>query len=180
VRIGVFGGVQKNRQIDTLLTVLERIDARFERWSLDVVGAVEPDCEDLLDMSYALGLGEKTRFHGRLPLEELETIMNQCDIVVSLRNPTMGETSGAVIRAMQAGIPMIVSNVGWYSELPSCVLKIDNENIHEELESVLWKLLTNATLRKELACETADYASQRLNMRVAADDILHLALYRST
>ncbi|MGF6661617.1 glycosyltransferase involved in cell wall biosynthesis [Paraburkholderia atlantica] len=177
LRIGVFGGVQRNRQIDAILSVLGRIEARFEAWSLDVVGSVEADCENLLEMPHTLGIGEKTRFHGRLALGALETIMRQCDIVVSLRNPTMGETSGVVTRAMQMGIPVIVSDVGWYSELPPCVLKIDNGHVHEELEKVLWKLLTDAALREELALQTLDFASRRLDMRVAADDILLLALH---
>src|SRR5439155_7586869 len=45
--------------------------------------------------------------------------------LVNLRYPTMGETSGSVIRALSLGKPLLVSDVGWFSELPDTVaLKI--------------------------------------------------------
>jgi len=37
----------------------------------------------------------------------------------------MGETSGSVIRALSLGKPLVVSDVGWFSELPDdAVLKV--------------------------------------------------------
>jgi glycosyltransferase involved in cell wall biosynthesis len=33
----------------------------------------------------------------------------------------MGETSAAAIRALSLGKPLVVSNVGWFSELPDSV-----------------------------------------------------------
>jgi glycosyltransferase involved in cell wall biosynthesis len=43
------------------------------------------------------------------------------DIVASLRSPTMGETSGTAIRALSLGKPLLVSDVGWFAELPDGV-----------------------------------------------------------
>ncbi len=51
--------------------------------------------------------------------------MAACDVLVNLRYPTMGETSGSAIRALALGKPLIVSDVGWFSELPDgAVLKV--------------------------------------------------------
>ena len=51
--------------------------------------------------------------------------MAACDVLVNLRSPTMGETSGSVIRGLALGKPMLVSDVGWFAELPDGVaLKI--------------------------------------------------------
>jgi hypothetical protein len=51
--------------------------------------------------------------------------MAACDVLVNLRAPTMGETSGAVIRGLSLGKPMLVSDVGWFAELPDgAALKI--------------------------------------------------------
>ena len=44
--------------------------------------------------------------------------MAACDAVVSLRSPTMGETSGTAIRALSLGKPLVVSANGWFAELP--------------------------------------------------------------
>ena len=50
--------------------------------------------------------------------ERLWSLMAACDVLVNLRSPTMGETSGAVIRGLSLGKAMLVSDVGWFSELP--------------------------------------------------------------
>ena len=43
------------------------------------------------------------------------SLMAACDVLVNLRSPTMGETSGSVIRALSLGKPMLVSDVGWFT-----------------------------------------------------------------
>lgn len=60
----------------------------------------------------------------RLPYVEEDRLWNLiagCDVCVCLRYPTMGETSGIAIRALVCGRPLIVSDVGWFSELPDDV-----------------------------------------------------------
>ena len=47
----------------------------------------------------------------------LWALMKACDVHVSLRSPTMGETSGTAIRALSLGKPLVVSDVGWFAEL---------------------------------------------------------------
>ena len=56
-----------------------------------------------------------------MPEERLWSLMAACDVLVNLRSPTMGETSGAVIRGLSLGKPMLVSDVGWFAELPDDV-----------------------------------------------------------
>ena len=52
-------------------------------------------------------------------------LMMAADVHVNLRSPTMGETSGTAIRALSLGKPLVVSDVGWFAELPDDVaLKI--------------------------------------------------------
>ncbi len=46
------------------------------------------------------------------------------DVCVNLRDPTMGETSAIVTQALQLGTPVIVTDTGWYAELPDFVLKV--------------------------------------------------------
>jgi len=56
----------------------------------------------------------------RLPYvneERLWNLIAACDVCVCLRYPTMGETSGIAIRALVCGRPLLVTDVGWFSEL---------------------------------------------------------------
>jgi glycosyltransferase involved in cell wall biosynthesis len=58
------------------------------------------------------------------------SLMAACDVLVNLRYPTMGETSGSVVRALSLGKPLIVSDVGWFSELPDdAVLKVPVDEV---------------------------------------------------
>ena len=43
------------------------------------------------------------------------------DVVVALREPTLGETSAAALNGLAAGKPLIVFDQGWYGELPATV-----------------------------------------------------------
>jgi glycosyltransferase involved in cell wall biosynthesis len=67
------------------------------------------------------------------------SLMAACDVLVNLRYPTMGETSGSVIRALSLGKPIVVSDVGWFSELPDdAVLKVPVDDYEvQTLEAAL-------------------------------------------
>ncbi len=68
-----------------------------------------------------------------VPEDRLWALMAACDAIVSLRSPTMGETSGSAIRALSLGKPLVVSDVGWFSELPGdAVLKVPVDEREED------------------------------------------------
>ena len=70
--------------------------------------------------SSASGLDESGLVReGYVDERRLWELMIAADVHVNLRSPTMGETSGTAIRALSLGKPLIVSDVGWFSELPS-------------------------------------------------------------
>src|SRR5439155_19591752 len=69
-----------------------------------------------------LGLGDEGVIREPYVEEErLWALMAACDAVVQLRAPTMGETSGSAIRTLALGKPLVVSDVGWFAELPDDV-----------------------------------------------------------
>ena len=72
--------------------------------------------------------------------------MAACDAVVSLRSPTMGETSGTAIRALSLGKPLVVSANGWFAELPRDValqVPVDDDEV-ETLAAALELLAARA------------------------------------
>jgi glycosyltransferase involved in cell wall biosynthesis len=78
--------------------------------------------------------------------------MEACEVVVSLRSPTMGETSGTVVRALSLGRPLVVSDVGWFSELPDTVaVKVaPDEREVEMLAAELERLLGDDGARRSM------------------------------
>ena len=122
--IGCFGFLNMNKRIPELLQAF----ASFRRTRpgarlLLVGGAGERfDIDRRLER---LGLTEGVQRIDYVPEERMWSLMAACDVLVNLRYPTMGETSGSVIRALSLGKPLIVSDVGWFSELPDdAVLKV--------------------------------------------------------
>ena len=80
-----------------------------------LAGSAAPECE--LDER---ALGEGVVRLDYLDEDVLWQLLADSDVCVSLRWPTMGETSGMAIRALSLGKPLVVSDVGWFSELPDC------------------------------------------------------------
>jgi glycosyltransferase involved in cell wall biosynthesis len=86
-----------------------------------LVGARSPGF-DLERRLQRLGLDDQGIVReGYVDEGRLWSLMAGCDVHMSLRSPTMGETSGTAIRALVLGKPLVVSDVGWFSELPGDV-----------------------------------------------------------
>ena len=132
--IGVFGGVERHKQVDKIIKVVKKLSFDYNI-KLHIVGEVNPNQKYLIENS------KDIHFYGRVDECEFNNILRDTDICVNLRYPTMGETSSIAIRCLQQGIPLIVNNIGWYSELPSFVTKIEIENSIQELENSLVALL---------------------------------------
>jgi hypothetical protein len=58
------------------------------------------------------------RVLGFTPIEDFVGCMAACDIVLTLRYPTVGESSGSLLRAMGLGKAVLVSDVGAFREFP--------------------------------------------------------------
>lgn len=72
------------------------------------------------------------------------------DVVINLRQPTMGETSAAALRALAAGKPLIVFDHGWYSEIPDeAALKVP-PMAEAELMTAVRQLAESAALRQKM------------------------------
>lgn len=95
--------------------------------------------------------------------------MATADVLVALRDPTVGETSGAVLRALSIARPVIVYDHGWYSELPDdCCLKVPPGD-EEALLAAMSRLAESAALRRRMGRSAMIYTQNELQPgRVAA------------
>lgn len=140
-RIGIFGGVQENKKLDWILESFGYLDAFLAGVEVTVVGTVIPQCEVLVEQAKALE-HLSIRFVGRVDEADFVDELERTDLCIALRYPTMGETSAVVMRALQLGVPTIVSDTGWYAELPSEVLKAPLDNTPHFLSSTIHRLIT--------------------------------------
>ncbi|HET7145688.1 MAG TPA: glycosyltransferase family 4 protein [Gaiellaceae bacterium] len=122
--IGCFGFLNMNKRIPELLEAFAAFRRERPGARLLLVGAAG-ERFDVQRRLERLGLTEGVTRFDYVPEEGLWALMAACDVLVNLRYPTMGETSGSVIRALSLAKPLIVSDVGWFSELPDdVVLKV--------------------------------------------------------
>ncbi len=123
--IGCFGHLNMNKRIPQLLEAFVVLRQRRPGARLLLVGEAT-ERFDLDRRLERLGLGQDALLRESYVSEDrFWSLMAACDVLVNLRSPTMGETSGSVIRGLSLGKPMLVSDVGWFSELPDGVaLKI--------------------------------------------------------
>ena len=115
--IGCFGHLNANKRVPQLLEAFALLRGRYPTARLLLVGPTAPRFE-LQWRIDRLGLGDALLREEYVPEERLWSLMAAADIHVCLRAPTMGETSGSALRALSLGKPLIVSDVGWFAELP--------------------------------------------------------------
>jgi glycosyltransferase involved in cell wall biosynthesis len=127
--IGCFGYLNMNKRIPELLEAFASFRRERPGARLLLVGATG-ERFDIQRRLERLGLTEGVERLDYVPEERMWSLMAACDVLVNLRYPTMGETSGSVIRALSLGKPLIVSDVGWFSELPDdVVLKVPVDEV---------------------------------------------------
>src|SRR5207244_10331167 len=122
--IGCFGNLNMNKRIPQLLEAFASVRLRRPGARLLLVGA-SAERFDLSRRLERLGLRDGVLREDYVSEERMWSLMAACDVLVNLRYPTMGETSGSVVRALSLGRPLVVSDVGWFAELPDdVVLKV--------------------------------------------------------
>jgi glycosyltransferase involved in cell wall biosynthesis len=149
---GAFGIVNASKRVPQLLEAFARVRRSHPDARLLLVGATSPGF-DLDRRLQRLGLDpEGVTREGWVSEERLWALMAACTAHVNLRAPTMGETSGTAIRALTLGKPLVVSDVGWFSELPGDVaLKVPVDGHESEtLASALELLARDAAVREAM------------------------------
>ncbi|MGZ4393284.1 MAG: glycosyltransferase, partial [Gaiellaceae bacterium] len=123
---GCFGHLNASKRIPQLVEAFGVVRKRHPNAKLLLVGPASPG----FDASRLEAEGVERI--GYVEEEQLWSLMAACDACISLRSPTMGETSGSAIRALSLGRPLVVSDLGWFSELPDGValkVPVDEDEI---------------------------------------------------
>ena len=165
--IGSFGHINESKRVPQLLTAFAALRRKRHDARLLLVGSESPGF-DLAGRIERTGLDATGVVREPYVEEErLWSLMVACDAVVLLRAPTMGETSGAAIRALSLGKPLVVSNVGWFAELPDDVAFRVPVGGDEEVQALA------AALRRLADPATAAAMGEAARSLVARDHDVH-------
>lgn len=144
IRLVQFGYLGSHRRIDSVLDALARQPDR-ERFRFDIYG---PIWDETLVRGWIAerGLDAIVTLKGFVPEAELDEALASADLVFNLRFPTIGEASGSQLRIFNAGVPSVVSDIGWFADLPDeTVLKAHPEREAGLIDSYLSDLLADRT-----------------------------------
>lgn len=153
--IGVFGHLKPYKRIAESLRAFRRLVQVEPRAKMILAGERHPDLPvDALIRT--LGLSPHVRMLGFTPIEDFTGYIAASDIVLNLRYPTVGETSGSLLRALGLGRAVLVSEVGAFAELPDDVcLKVP---VGPGEEDLIFEFLNLLVSRRDLAKSMGDRA----------------------
>ena len=122
------GHVGPNRRLVEFLQAWGSLPSP-QRITLDLYGNISSS-RQLLQHAGQFGVEQYIRINGYVSDAELEQALQSADFAINLRWPTMGEASASQLRYWTAALPTLVSDVGWYAELPAdsvCRISVGNE-----------------------------------------------------
>ena len=167
--IAAVGQVTTAKQLPLALRAFRRLmgfvpDARFL-----IVGEILPEV-DLDGVVGELELGERVIFVDYVEsLDAFHDWAATADVVLNLRYPTLGETSGAALHVMSAGRTLVVFNHGWYAEIPDeAVVKVPPMDEAALLAGLL-ELARSTERRAALGAAAARYVRAECAPGVVAD-----------
>jgi glycosyltransferase involved in cell wall biosynthesis len=117
--IGFFGFLTSAKRAEVVLEAFRVARASDPRLQLLIVGEPAPNI-DVASLAVA-----GVRMTGYVSDDDFPAYYVVADRFVNLRYPTAGETSGTLIRALDAGKPVAVSDYAQFAEFPDdCVTKL--------------------------------------------------------
>ena len=117
--IGFLGYVTAAKRPEVVVEAYSRARAADPKLRMLVVGDPAPNID------LAMFRRDGITFTGYAPDEEFPAYIAAVDQIVNLRYPSAGEASGILMRALEAGKAVAVSDYGPFAEMPDdCVVKI--------------------------------------------------------
>lgn len=166
------GHVNPNKRYASVIRAIGASPLLRQRMSFRIVGSVEPKMAQEL-ASLAECLKVKVEIVGVVDDRQLADEIHNADIMSCLRWPALEAASASTIEAMLYGKPIVVTDTGFYRDLPDdCVLKVSPEAELIELQAALEKLLTSPTARVKQGELARQYAIKTFRADNYADHVL--------
>jgi len=149
VSLGFVGSLKR---IDVALRALALGRDRMPPFRYLIAGKIDRNEYDVIGMAAAEGLGERLIAPGFVPEAEFFALLQAADIVINLRHPVAGETSGTMIRALGMGAAVVVVDRGAFAEIPDgAAVKIRwGADIAERLAGELVSLANDPDRRRAI------------------------------
>jgi glycosyltransferase involved in cell wall biosynthesis len=177
ITIASFGFITGSKGLENAIRALAALKDDFS-FHYYLVG--EPDGYfDVLELAETYGVQDRVFITGYVDLSTFKQLIAQTDIAINLRDKTVGETSASLCRLMAAAVPTVVSDIGWFSELPNdCVIKVETgANVDLMLCAYLRELMINSQLRHSIGRNARRFVEAHHRIEQAAQKYLEFIRY---
>src|SRR4051812_9612331 len=173
-RLTVFGFLGPNRKLPLLLRALSTFPERG-RFRLDIFGTMDGQ-EKMEELVCRLGISDSVALHGFKTASELDTALRQTDLVVNMRDPSMGEASGSQLHLWQYGLPSLVTQRAWYATLPEDTVEfVRPEHEIEDIQRHLTEFLRDPERYRALGRNGRRHVAENHSIERYAGALLEVA-----
>ena len=167
--IGIFGYLKPYKRIAESLRAFRRLVRLAPQARMILVGELHAEFP-LATLIRSMGLSANVRVLGFVPIGDFVGYLGACDIVLNLRYPTVGESSGTLLRSLGLGKAVMVSDVGSFQEFPEDVcLKVPVGEGEEDLIFEYMNLLVSRPeVAQALGANARDYVARECNWGAVA------------
>ena len=168
--IGIFGFLKPYKRIAESLRAFARLIRVAPEARLILVGEAHQELP-LHSMIAALGLEAHARHIDFAPIEDFNGYLGACDIVLNLRYPTVGESSGTLLRALGMGKAVVVSDVGSFREYPDeiCLKAPVDASEEDMIFEYLNLLVSRPDVAQSLGTRAREWVDRECNWHHVAE-----------
>lgn len=172
VIISTFGYIAKHKRLHIVLEAFAKYVKKNTNSKFLLVGNFlhKQYKEEIEDIIKKLEISDKVIQIGFV--DDLEPYIQISDIVVQIRYPTAGETSIITLELMASSKPVIVSNTGWFKELPDkAVIKVNvDKDEQKTILEAFEKLGMDSKYKKDMVINAKKYVEEQHNPEKIADE----------
>ncbi|MBA1146035.1 glycosyltransferase family 4 protein [Ectothiorhodospiraceae bacterium WFHF3C12] len=159
------GHVTPPKRVEHVIRALGEIRDQIPPFELWIVG----EASDPLAVERAIqaaGIQDRTTMTGFVEMSAFQYAFMAADVVMNLRYPTAGESSGTLTRALGMGCCCVVYDYASFGDLPSDVavkLPLEHDNASRLAEALL-RVAADDHIRESYARRAAEYARRQCNI----------------
>lgn len=178
--ISTLGFINKLKRVPSMLEAVKILVERGYPLQFVIGGSLVDPALMIEDKIQTLGLTDHVSISGFLSDEDFEDVIRLSDVVLNLRFPSMGETSGTLMQSFGHGKACIVSQFQQYADFPDSVCwKVDVDELEiPQLVAYLEHLLRNPGVRRQLGENARNYVARYASWEHVAE--LHGACIQAT
>jgi glycosyltransferase involved in cell wall biosynthesis len=166
VVVATFGRLAPAKRLEAILHAFAKLRHESPLARLFLVGELDlsTDAFRVPGIVEELGIAESVHITGYVDRPVFVKYMAATDVALNLRYPHAGETSGTLVRLLNAGVPTIASNLGAFVEVPDdCCWKVDVDDTEQQLLlAYLRRLTADPALRRRMGSNAARFAKRHI------------------